>query len=122
MKLFFRVLCFTIGISGAFFVLGLGASAAGSFLNENRMLFARIGGVLVILFGLYQLGVFGSSKDARIRAQAAAQAGEDDHVSHNSADHGVCLQFCLDSLRGPGSDQRSSDGGERGVRGKRVPA
>ncbi len=61
-KLFFRVLCFTIGISGAFFVLGLGASAAGSFLNENRMLFARIGGVLVILFGLYQLGLFGSSK------------------------------------------------------------
>ena len=61
-RLFFRVLCFTIGISGAFFVLGLGASAAGSFLNENRMLFARIGGVLIILFGLYQLGIFGSSK------------------------------------------------------------
>ena len=62
MRLFFRVLCFTIGVSGAFFVLGLGASAAGSFLNENRMLFARIGGVIVILFGLYQLGVFGSSR------------------------------------------------------------
>ena len=62
MRLFFRVLCFTIGVSGAFFVLGLGASAAGSFLNESRMLFARIGGVIVILFGLYQLGVFGSSR------------------------------------------------------------
>ena len=54
-KLFFRVLCFTLGISGAFFVLGLGASAAGGF-------FARIGGVLIILFGLYQLGLFGSSR------------------------------------------------------------
>ena len=62
LKLFLRVLCFAIGISGAFFVLGLGASAAGSFLNENRMLFARIGGVIVILFGLYQMGVFGSSR------------------------------------------------------------
>lgn len=62
MRLFVRVLCFTIGISGAFFVLGLGASAAGSFFRENRMLFARIGGVIVILFGLYQLGVFGSSR------------------------------------------------------------
>lgn len=62
LRLFFRVFCFTMGISGAFFVLGLGASAAGSFLNENRMLFARIGGVLVILFGLYQLGIFGGSK------------------------------------------------------------
>lgn len=61
-RLFLRVLCFTLGISGAFFVLGLGASAAGRFFNEQRMLFARIGGILIVLFGLYQLGVFGSSK------------------------------------------------------------
>ena len=61
-KLFLRVLCFTLGISGAFFVLGLGASAAGGFFGEHRMLFARIGGVLIILFGLYQLGLFGSSR------------------------------------------------------------
>ena len=61
-RLFFRVFCFTLGISGAFFVLGLGASAAGKFFSEQRMLFARIGGILIILFGLYQLGVFGSSK------------------------------------------------------------
>ena len=61
-KLFLRVLCFTLGISGAFFVLGLGASAAGSFFGEHRMLFARIGGVLIILFGLYQMGLFGSSR------------------------------------------------------------
>ena len=62
LRLFFRVLCFTIGISGAFFVLGLGASAAGSFFSEQRMLFARIGGILIVLFGLYQLGVFGNSR------------------------------------------------------------
>ena len=62
LRIFLRVLFFTLGISGAFFVLGLGATAAGSFFSDNRMLFARIGGVLIILFGLYQLGVFGSSK------------------------------------------------------------
>ena len=62
LRLFFRVLCFTIGISAAFFILGLGASVAGSFFSEQRMLFARIGGILIVLFGLYQLGVFGSSK------------------------------------------------------------
>lgn len=61
LRLFLRVLCFTLGISGAFFVLGLGASAAGSFFREQRMLFARIGGILIVLFGLYQLGMFGSS-------------------------------------------------------------
>lgn len=61
-KLFLRILFFVAGIGGAFFILGLGASAAGSFFHEQRMLFARIGGILVVLFGLYQLGVFGSSK------------------------------------------------------------
>ena len=62
LKLFLRVLFFTVGIGSAFFILGLGASAAGSFFHEQRMLFARVGGILVVLFGLYQLGVFGSSK------------------------------------------------------------
>lgn len=62
LRLFLRVLCFTLGISGAFFVLGLGASAAGGFFREQRMLFARIGGILIVLFGLYQMGVFGDSK------------------------------------------------------------
>ena len=61
-RLFLRVLFFALGISAAFFILGLGASAAGTFFKEQRMLFARIGGVLVILFGLYQLGVFGRSR------------------------------------------------------------
>lgn len=62
MKLFLRVLFFTLGIGGAFFILGLGASAAGSFFSGQRMLFARIGGILIVFFGLYQLGVFGKSK------------------------------------------------------------
>lgn len=62
LRLFIRVLFFTLGISGAFFILGLGASAAGNFFSGHRLLFARIGGVLVVLFGLYQLGVFGSSR------------------------------------------------------------
>lgn len=62
LKLFLRVLMFTVGISAAFFILGAGASAVGRFFSEQRMLFARIGGVLIILFGLYQIGVFGKSR------------------------------------------------------------
>lgn len=61
-RLFVNIICFVIGISSAFFTLGLGVSAAGSFLGKNQLLFARIGGILVILFGLYQLGIFGRSK------------------------------------------------------------
>lgn len=62
LRLFIRVLFFVLGISAAFFILGLGASAAGTFFKDQRMLFAQIGGILVILFGLYQLGIFGTSK------------------------------------------------------------
>ncbi len=53
---------FVLGVSAAFFLLGLGMSAVGRFFGEHRLLFARIGGVIVILFGLYQLGLFGTSR------------------------------------------------------------
>ena len=54
---------FALGVSAAFFILGLGLSAAGIFFRTNRLLFARIGGVIMILFGLYQLGVFGNTQN-----------------------------------------------------------
>lgn len=61
-KVMMNTLCFVIGISFAFFLLGLGVSALGTFFKSNQLLFARIGGVLVALFGLYQLGVLGTSR------------------------------------------------------------
>ena len=54
-KVLLNTLFFVIGISFAFFLLGFGFTAAGRFFSGNRMLLARIGGVIVILFGLYQL-------------------------------------------------------------------
>ena len=53
---------FVLGISFTFLLLGLGVSAAGSFFKDYQSIFARVGGILVIALGLYQLGVFGSSK------------------------------------------------------------
>ncbi len=32
-----------------------------AFFKSNQLLFARAGGILVVLFGLYQLGAFGTS-------------------------------------------------------------
>lgn len=61
-KVLLNTAFFVVGISFAFFLLGLGFTAAGQFFRENRLLLGRIGGVLVILFGLYQLGILGSSK------------------------------------------------------------
>ncbi len=61
-KVMLNTLFFVIGISFAFFLLGFGVTAAGQVLSENRTLFARIGGILIILLGLWQLGIFGSSR------------------------------------------------------------
>ena len=60
-KVMLNTFCFVVGVSFAFFSLGLGFSAMGSFFKDNQMLFAKIGGVIIVLFGLYQLGVFGKS-------------------------------------------------------------
>ena len=56
-----HTLCFVIGVSFAFFLLGLGFSTLGTFFKSNQLLFARVGGILVVLFGFYQLGFFGKS-------------------------------------------------------------
>lgn len=50
---------FVLGISFALFLLGLGFSAAGQFFRKYETAFNIVCGVIVILFGLYQLGVFG---------------------------------------------------------------
>ena len=61
-KVMLNTFCFVVGISFAFFLLGIGVSALGTFFKSNQLLFARIGGVLVVFFGLYQLGVLGTSR------------------------------------------------------------
>ena len=60
-KVLVNTVCFVIGIGFSFFLLGFGIRTIGRFFSGNQVLFARIGGIIVILFGLYQLGVFGSA-------------------------------------------------------------
>jgi len=51
---------FVLGISFAFFLLGMAFTAIGSFFNSNQALFTRIAGLLIILLGLFQVGFFNS--------------------------------------------------------------
>lgn len=57
-KVFFHTLFFVLGISFAFFILGMSFTALGKFFNTNKMLFTRVGGILIIILGLFQLGIF----------------------------------------------------------------
>lgn len=54
---FLHTVFFVLGISFAFFLLGMAFTALGTFFKTNQLLFTRIGGILIIAFGLYQLGL-----------------------------------------------------------------
>lgn len=60
-KVLVHTFFFVIGISAAFFLLGIGIGALSSAIQKYKTLITAIGGFLIVLFGLYQLGVFGSS-------------------------------------------------------------
>ena len=51
-KVMGNTVCFVVGISSTFLILGLGMTAVGSFFHRNQMLLARVGGVLIFLLGL----------------------------------------------------------------------
>ena len=57
-KLLINTIFFTLGISISFFIMGLGVSALKEFFASYGEIISKIGGVIMILFGLYQLGIF----------------------------------------------------------------
>lgn len=59
-KKFFNILFFALGIVLSFFLLGLAFTTVGQFFNRNKTLFSRIGGIVIILLGLYQIGFYKS--------------------------------------------------------------
>lgn len=56
-KVFLNGLFFVIGFSVVFIILGLFAGTVGGFVASGRLWFARVGGILVIIFGLTMLNV-----------------------------------------------------------------
>ena len=62
-----HALLFVLGFTLIFLALGAGATVLGSVLRVYRDWIARIGGVMVIVFGLYLLGAFNVGAFARER-------------------------------------------------------
>ena len=48
---------FVLGFSTVFILLGLAVSALGGFLYNIRDILAKLGGIIVILFGLHMTGL-----------------------------------------------------------------
>ncbi|MDF2904730.1 MAG: hypothetical protein K0R34_51 [Herbinix sp.] len=55
-RVFLQTTFFVLGISSAFFILGMSFTTLGTFFKTNQLLFTRIGGILIILLGLVQVG------------------------------------------------------------------
>lgn len=51
-------LAFVLGFSIVFVLLGVATSAFGSLLYDLRFILAKVGGVVVVIFGLHMIGVF----------------------------------------------------------------
>lgn len=69
-KVFLHTMFFTLGISFAFFILGMSFTVLGSFFSNNKLLITRIGGILIVILGLFQIGIFDISflqKERKIR-------------------------------------------------------
>lgn len=59
--LFKNTLCFVLGISVTFFILGSSVNALGSFFNTNKDLISLIGGLIIIFMGLFYIGAIQSN-------------------------------------------------------------
>jgi cytochrome c-type biogenesis protein len=62
-----HALLFVIGFSTIFILLGAGATALGQLLRAYEIWITRVGGILVIIFGLYLLGVLNIGAFSRER-------------------------------------------------------
>lgn len=68
---------FTLGISITFFILGSSISALSSFLNTNKNIIMIIGGIIIIIMGLFYLGIIKSeflSKEKRLNINSNAMS------------------------------------------------
>ena len=79
-RVMLHALAFVAGFSLVFVSLGASFSAAGQFLLEYRETIRRVGGVLIVLFGLYIAGVFklgllGRTKQLQLREKPAGYLG-----------------------------------------------
>ncbi|SCP99510.1 redoxin domain-containing protein [Anaerobium acetethylicum] len=73
-KVFLHTTFFALGVSFVFFILGMSFTALGSFFSSNKMLFTRIGGILIVILGLFQLGILDFSflqKERKIQIKLA---------------------------------------------------
>jgi cytochrome c-type biogenesis protein len=75
-----NALAFVVGFSAVFVALGASFSALGQWLLDYRVWIQRIGGALIVVFGLYiagvlKIGFFGRTQQWQLREKPAGYLG-----------------------------------------------
>ena len=91
-------LFFVMGLSTVFLILGFTASAFGAFFLQNQLLFARISGIVIIIFGLHFLGVF---RIGFLDREARMDAGDKGGSSFGAYIRGLAFAFGWTPCIGP---------------------
>jgi len=71
LKALIRTLFFVLGFTIVFMIMGTSASFIGRLFAQNKMLFLRISGIIIVIFGLNMMGILkigALSGEKRIRA------------------------------------------------------
>ena len=79
-RVLLNALAFIIGFSLVFVALGASFSAAGQLLLDYREWIRRVGGILIVIFGLYiagvlRVGIFGRTQQWQLREKPAGYLG-----------------------------------------------
>jgi cytochrome c-type biogenesis protein len=79
-RVMLHAVAFVVGFSVIFVVLGASFSAASVFLLDYRDWIRRVGGVLIVVFGLYiagllRIGIFGRTQQLQLREKPAGYVG-----------------------------------------------
>ena len=91
-------LFFVMGLSTVFLILGFTASAFGAFFLQNQLLFSRISGAVIIVFGLHFLGVF---RIPFLDQEARLDAGDKGGTSFGAYVLGLAFAFGWTPCIGP---------------------
>jgi cytochrome c-type biogenesis protein len=79
-RVMLNALAFIVGFSAVFVTLGASFSALGQWLLDYREWIRRIGGALIVLFGLYiagllKIALFGQTRQLQVREKPAGYLG-----------------------------------------------
>ncbi|MAJ79210.1 cytochrome c biogenesis protein CcdA [Sulfitobacter sp. TMED3] len=97
-KAVIAALFFVMGLSTVFLILGFTASVFGAFFLQNQVLFARMSGIVVIIFGLHFLGVF---RIPFLDQEARLDAGDKGGTSFGAYILGLAFAFGWTPCIGP---------------------